>query len=322
MLTICGSATLDLLMTGLDHIPAFGRDEFALDNFVWCREPVRMVVGGNGANTAFVLGRLGVPVRLLSAVGDDALGAVMSSWLGEAGVDLTYLDRLPGVATSTTAVLSDETFHRVAFHHAGANARYGATGLSAEALAGTHALLLTGFPLMQALRGRGYRQMLAQARTLGALVAVDIGPAIGTPAGLPELAELLPLVDLLIANEHELAVATGVASPEGQLAAMLAAGAGTVVVKRGAAGVRLCRSGHLVDTPAFPVAAVQTVGAGDAFNAGLLAALAEGRSLEDAARFGNAVAACVVRAPAGIMAAPGRAEVDAMVAGASYRDEQ
>jgi sugar/nucleoside kinase (ribokinase family) len=204
----------------------------------------------------------------------------------------------------------------VAFHHAGANARYGETGLAGAALAGTRALLLTGFPLMQALRGPGYRQMLAHARTLGALVAVDIGPAIGTPASLAELAELLPLVDLLIANEHELAVATGAAALEGQLAAVAAAGAGTVVVKRGAAGVRLCNAGSHMDAPAFPVVAVQTVGAGDAFNAGLLAALAEGRSLEEAARFGNAVAACIVRAPAGIMAAPDRAAVEAMVAGA------
>lgn len=68
--------------------------------------------------------------------------------------------------------------------------------------------------------------MLAQAAALGALVAVDIGPAIGTPAGLPELAELLPLVNILMANEHELAVATGLAMLEEQVATVLAAGAG------------------------------------------------------------------------------------------------
>lgn len=62
-IVVAGSTTVDLLVGGADHLPTLANDGFRADNLAWCSEGLRMVVGGNGANTAFALGRLGAGLR-------------------------------------------------------------------------------------------------------------------------------------------------------------------------------------------------------------------------------------------------------------------
>jgi len=240
MFLVVGSTTVDLFVTGLDHLPGWGADEFALDNLAWCQEPLRMVIGGNGANSAFVLGKLGAEVALASAVGVDPLGNIMSNWLAHAGVDGRWLARRAEAGTSSTTIVADAARRRVAFHHAGAYATFGLGDLPAGWAGAVEALLLTSYPLMAALRGVGYAALLAAAQDAGALTAVDVGPAIGQPATLVELAPMLPAVDYLLANRHELAVLTGADAVDDQIRRVLGAGARTLVLKEGAEGARLC----------------------------------------------------------------------------------
>ena len=308
---VVGSATVDLIFGGADHLPTMSGDGFRTDNLAWCSEPVRMIVGGNGANTAFVLGRLGAPVKLLSSVGQDMLGEMMAEWLSGAGVDLTLLQRRAEAATSTTAIVTDAAHHQLAFHHAGAYARTTTAALPPGWDAGLGGLLLTSFPLMTGLRGAGHRTLLHAARTAGAVTAVDLGPAIGQVATLDEVAPLLDLVDVLIANEHEFTLFAG--GGDAAIDAVLQAGARCIVIKAGARGARLyaAHGKEAVGVPAFAVQVRQTVGAGDAFDAGLLDALWRGAAMHDALRWASATAACVVAAQDGVLGAPDRMQVAA-----------
>ncbi len=312
---VAGSTTVDLFIAGADHLPTLAGDGFRTDNLAWCSAPLRMVVGGNGANSAYVLGRLGAAVRLVSAIGRDPLGELMTGWLDAAGVDLALLTRRADAATSTTAVVTDDAQHQIAFHHAGAYATTASADLTAGWDVGLAALLITSFPLMTGLRGAGYAAMLHAAKARGAITAVDIGPAIGLAATLDEIRPLLPLVEYLIGNEHELAVYAG--SVDSAVAASLAGGAAHVIVKRGAAGAGVYTAAGAFDVPALRVAVRQTVGAGDAFDAGLLWALVNGHDIAAAVRWGHATAAGVVMTEDGVLGAPDADRVATLLAGAA-----
>jgi len=312
---VAGSTTVDLFIAGADHLPTLAGDGFRTDNLAWCSAPLRMVVGGNGANSAYVLGRLGATVRLASAIGRDPLGDLMAGWLAAAGVDLALLARRDDSATSTTAVVTDDAQHQIAFHHAGAYATTAPADLTAGWDVGLAALLITSFPLMTGLRGAGYAAMLHAAKARGAITAVDIGPAIGQAATLDEMRPLLPLIDYLIGNEHELAVYAG--SVDSAVAASLAGGAAHVIVKRGAAGAGVYTAAGAFDVPALRVAVRQTVGAGDAFDAGLLWALVNGHDIAAAVRWGHVTAAGVVMTEDGVLGAPDADQVAALLADAA-----
>lgn len=316
-IVVAGSTTVDLLVGGADHLPTLANDGFRADNLAWCSEPVRMVVGGNGANAAFALGRLGAPVRLFSAIGVDALGDLMAGWLAGAGVDLSLLCRRADAATSTSTVITDAARRQIAFHHAGAYATITPADLPAGWEAGLGALLITSVPLLTGLRGDGYAMLLHAAHAQGAIAALDIGPAIGQVATLAELRPLLPMIDYLIGNEHEFSVLGADAPPEVAIAATLAGGVRHAIVKRGAAGARVHTAGGVQEVSALRVPVRQTVGAGDTFDAGLLWALCTGQAVDDAVRWGHAAAACVVMAEDGVLAAPDAARVEALVRSAS-----
>jgi ribokinase len=107
---------------------------------------------------------------------------------------------------------------------------------------------------------------------------------------------VLKAVDVLTPNETELRVLLGLApdhpAPTLDLARELhRRTAGAVIVTLGARGALLLRDGHEIERPGIPVDVVDTTGAGDAFNAGLAVALAEGRDLVEAVELANSTGA-------------------------------
>ncbi len=333
---ILGTTTVDFLLRSEAPFPSGGGEHFQTSNLAWCREPLQMVVGGNGANAALVLARLGVPVQLISAVGDDDLGALVRSRLAAVGVECSLLVRDAERATATTVVASDAAQQRLIFHHPGAYTALQAAGVlpplraaHETAGAGPSTFLLTSWPLLDGLRP-AYGALLGAARAAGSLTVADIGPAIGAPVRLAELAPLLPLIDLLLTNEHELATcfereAPGAPRrPMEQALALLDAGARTVIVKAGEAGstcyLRAGASDEILahHVPAFSVPVAQTVGAGDAYAAGLLDALGRGAPLLAAMQRGSAVAALTVAAGS-TLASPTPAAVDRLLAAANVQ---
>ena len=140
------------------------------------------------------------------------------------------------------------------------------------------------------------------------MVILDPAPAYELPEGL------YPLVDLITPNTTEAAILVGFALTDD--AAIERAGrilqertGGTAIIKLGARGVFVAGPDHTHWFPAFPVTAVDTVAAGDAFNGGLAAALSAGLPLEQAIRWGLAAGAIAVTRPGAQAAMPTRAEL-------------
>lgn len=319
MFLVIGTTTLDLFNGGIAQMPTVRGDEFTTDSLVFCQEPLQLLLGGNAGIAAYALARLGAPVAIGSAIGNDPSGALLQSWLQAAGVETNGLLCHPTAATSTTTVVSDQTRNRLAFHHAGSSHHYAPGDLPDALLARTKVLLVSAFTLLDQWRPYGFLDLLVQARKQGIITALDIGPAIGQPVKLGEIADLLRYVDYFICNEHELSVCCDVdetaGGSTGGMAQILTHGAGCVVIKRGAEGALVQAKGAgTIHVPGFAVNARMTVGAGDSFNAGFLYAIHQGKPPAEAARFANAVAALVVTSAQGALGAPTLSQVEALIA--------
>ena len=314
MVIVLGTTTLDLMLTGIQNPPRLGQDEFTSSNLSFLEEPLLMSLGGNGANSAFMLARLGMDTALFSARGEDPAGRLVADWLIQAGVDITGLRIHPDLSTATTSVLMDPALNRQAYYHPGALTDLSFKAFPLHLLDGAEAALISGYTLLPNMRPNGYAQLLKAARERDLRTAMDLGPAIGE---LPSLAELNPVMenlDLLLCNEYELQTISELQDISKALDAFFEAGAPQIVLKQGDRGASWHVSGREpVSQSAFPIESHVTIGAGDTFNSAFMLAWIEGFSKAEALQFANAAAALVVASPHGILGGPDRNQVEAFL---------
>lgn len=311
MFVVIGTTTVDLIISGIDQMPRFDGDEFTANSLAWCSRPLTMSLGGNGANSAYVLATLGAQVALISAAGHDYMGERVTTWLTEKGVDLRGFVRRDTHGTATTTALITDQHNRLSFYYPGYQHEMAYDDLPRDIFVGVSALLITGYALLPGLRPAGYAAALRTAREQGAITALDIGPALGTPVTLHEIRPLLPFVDFLMANSGELSKCVGVDEMTICADRLLETGVGAVVVKRGADGSTIYRANEApIEVAGFPVEADNTIGAGDTFNASFLFTQREGMPLTDALRFANAAASLVISGGDIVRGAPTRAQVE------------
>lgn len=312
MLTVLGTTTVDIFVRGVEGLPELENDEFSNRSLVWLDNSVVPTLGGNGGNAAYAAGALGEDVRLWSAVGADPFGELALGWLRSRNVNTIDLLVSDEAGTATTVVLTDKDLRRNSFHYPGPINSFvpgshvmGATG---------DWLLMTSYPLLLNWRGDAALTLLKQAKHAGVHTALDVGPILGPPVSMGELEPLLPNIDVLLCNEYELEQVIG-AGMEGGVQWAISCGASAAVIKRGAQGAIVFSStwSNGLDVPGFHVKVVGTVGAGDSFDVGFLYAYSRGNSIEESARFANAVAALVVSSPRGILDAPSADEVQAFL---------
>lgn len=244
--------------------------------------------GGKGANAAVAAARAGAAVRFVGAVGADDLGTGALAELRAAGVDVTGVAVLDGIATGVALIVVDARGENQIAVGAGANAQVSPRAAESAVRGASVVLVSTEIPAaavvaaVEAATGAGTVCVLNPAPVLPELVGVlGCGPVLTPNAG--ELAEL--------------AAAAGVAGddPAGLAAALAARTGAPVVVTLGGEGALVVRpDGHAEHLPAEPVTVVDTTGAGDAFNGTLAARLAAGDDLVTAARTANAAAATAV----------------------------
>jgi len=299
-LLVLGSINMDLVCT-TPHLPRPGETLIGESFFT--------APGGKGANQAVACARLGAPTCMLGRVGRDAFGVALRTVLTDNSVDVGGVQvdaALPsGVALITVDAGGENTIVVIP----GANGAVNVQELTflKNALPQARALLLQlEIPL----------ETVLQAARLAKQQAV---PVILDPAPMQPLpAELFPLVEALTPNETEAAELVGFALADDAAAEraardLLARGVKRVVLKRGARGATVATAEGVTHHAAFPVTVVDTVAAGDAFNAGLAVALAEGQSLETAVRWALAAGALAVTRAGAQAAMPTRAEVLALL---------
>jgi sugar/nucleoside kinase (ribokinase family) len=243
--------------------------------------------GGCANNTALTLAKLGVPVEIVTAVGRDEFGDFLVRNLARAGVGTAHVRRDSERHTAVSIVLVNQDGERSFLHHPGANGGLRDEHFPQSLLAQARVLHIGGALLLKELDGAPMAELLTRARAAGATVTLDTTfDRFGT--GLRLLGPSFPLLDVFLANEREATALSGLTTPEDCAAFFLDRGCKATVIKMGEHGCLLATGSERRRLPAFSLPVVDTTGAGDAFAAGFVAGLVNGRSLEDCARLGCA----------------------------------
>jgi ribokinase len=287
------------LVTRVEHLPAPGETVFG--------DAFDTGPGGKGSNVAVGLARLGARVSIVARLGDDEHGrSALPFWQGE-GIDCTHAHIAPGEANAVASILVAADGENSIAVYRGAGFRLGAADVRAARPVFERAKVVT-LPLE--LQDEAVGAALALARECGARSVLNPAPA----RALPD--HWLRAVDVLVPNALEARQLVGLppqadVTPAELGARLLARGIGAVVMTAGAQGAWLFESGQApLPVAPFAVHTVDTVGAGDAFNAGLAMALAEGAPLADAVRFAGATAALATTRHGAALAMPRRDEVE------------
>jgi ribokinase len=296
-ITVMGSFVADLAFR-TPRLPSWGETVLGAE--------FRLGPGGKGSNQAVAAARLGAHVSFICKLGRDAFGDLARRTYADDGIDTRFVFDTADHATGGAAIILDQV--------SGENAIVVVPGscftLSAAdvenarpAIEGA-AVFMTQLELPLAIVEHGLRL----AKSLGVKTILNPAPAFPLPDAV------YPLCDFMTPNEVEAAMLTGESDPERAADALLARGAGAVVVTLGAQGALVKTPAireHVAAVDAGPV--VETTGAGDAFNGGFVVALAEGRDIVEAVRFGCAVAGISVTRPGTADSMPRRDEVDALM---------
>ena len=297
-IAIIGSMNVDLV----SRVPRFllpGETLQGLDFHVY--------PGGKGGNQAVAAARLTSGVVMLGKLGDDANSQLYRQVFRDNGIISDCVETHAGINTGTAVIEVDTSTgdNRIVYIP-------GANSFVDRAQVDRHWERLTRcdiFLLQLEIPMDTVRYAIDRLCRAGKTVILDPAPAVALPVGL------LGQCDVVTPNEVELALLTGLpaGTPEQMLAAgrqLLKSGVKNVVIKAGRQGAYLVNQETERLFPGFAVKAVDTTAAGDSFNAGLAAALAQGRTLPEAVPYANAVGALSTTAAGAQGAMPTRAQTE------------
>lgn len=280
-----GNLVLDILVRPFDSA-AWGTTTLV--------DSIEQHLGGNGANTAYTLGRLNIPTRLVGMVGADPFGEFVLAKLLSAGVDTAAIRR-SAAPTATTVALVNSRGDRLFLHRIGSSSEtfFEPADLFQEIKTGTahyHMASVFGLPRLRPHNP----DILRRARKAGLTTSIDTHwDTLGR--WMEDLAPCLPHTGILFVNEDEARMLTGSSVPSEAASRFRNLGAGHVVIKLSGNGCGIFTGEGETYVPAFDVPVVDTTGAGDCFVGAFLAALQRGCSYSDAARFANGVAALAIQ---------------------------
>jgi ribokinase len=298
---VVGSLNADLVQQ-VERLPKSGETIAGSD--------LKIIPGGKGANQACAAARLGGKVEMVGCVGDDAFGPMLTKSLQETGADASKVCISPG-ATGTAAILVLPSGENTIVISPGANGRLGVTEtLNALKMLTSDSILLTQLEVPVETT----QAAMKLARERGATTIFDPAPARFL------YPEFLKLVSFLTPNQTEAALLLGsrdeiesYEDAEKAARQLLERGPSVVVVKLGSMGAVIADDKGCQQFPSFPVEAVDTTAAGDTWNGAFAVALAESKSLAEAARFANAAGALSVTRQGAQSSIPDRAEVERLL---------
>jgi fructokinase len=315
MIVVAGEALIDLLPTAdRDGQPA-----------------LRPAVGGSPLNVALGLGRLGRPTAFLGAVSNDAFGAQIVAALRDSGVDTALVTRVDRPTPLAVASLTDGEA-RYSFYDTGTASR----GMTLRELAPhPNAATWLHFGSIALAAEPAASTLIARAKTVArsaqspCLVSYDpnVRPGFAADEALyrRNLDQAMEIADLIKLSDSDLAWLYPETESVEFAEVQMARGAALVVVTRGAEGAEAFTRGLMIEVPAPRVAIADTIGAGDAFMAGLLCALDQAGvqtraalsslgqdTLRDAVSFATRVAAVACAKPGAVM--PWREELNSPLA--------
>jgi sugar/nucleoside kinase (ribokinase family) len=286
--TIAGEINLDLILYGLPQVMPLERELLAKD--------FRLTLGSSSAILAHNLAALGVSVAFITRLGDDPLGSIAVERLAERGVDLTRVKHVSGSPSTGVTILLDHDGKRHILTYPGTMFEMAATDLDMAYLASGRHFHLSSLFLHKTLQP-DLPGICRQLKSEGLTLSLDTNDDPEDRWGGP-LDELLSIVDVLLPNEDEACRISGKADAESAIEA-LARRVPLVAIKCGERGALVQAGNRRWQVDAEIVTPIDTIGAGDSFNAGFLAAYLRGEEPDACAAFGNRTAALSTLRPGG-----------------------
>jgi sugar/nucleoside kinase (ribokinase family) len=275
-ITIAGEINLDLILYGVPREIPVEREVLATG--------FQATLGSSSAILAHNLAALGVATGFVTRVGQDELGELALNRLAESGVDLSRVVHAAGPTSTGVTVLLHHGDARRIVTYPGTMFEMSRADLDIEYLASARHFHLSSLFLHRTLLA-DLPEVFRELKSRGLTISLDTNddPEDKWAGSLPEL---LPLVDVLLPNKDELcriAHRDNLDEALGELAAVVP----IIAVKCGQDGAIVQDHGKRTKVAAVPVQPIDTIGAGDSFNAGFLAAWLLGCNAEESAAAGN-----------------------------------
>jgi sugar/nucleoside kinase (ribokinase family) len=288
--SVVGELNLDLIFYGLPGELELDREHLATD--------LSITLGSSSAIFAHNLALLGNKVGFSSAIGSDPLGKVSLQHLKECGADLSRVRRFPGKITGLTAILPQHK-QRYILTYPGTMFDLSYADLDLDYIFGAKHFHLSSYFLHRTLRPR-LVDLFRQAKEAGLTTSLDTND---DPEGRwgDDLQLVLKHVDVLLPNEQEACRIARIDDPH-RAADILSQKVPLVVIKRGPQGAYARRGTE--EFTAYPPATevVDTVGAGDSFDAGFVHQFIRGARIEDCLKYANITAALSTTRAGGVEA--------------------
>jgi 5-dehydro-2-deoxygluconokinase len=307
--------TLDLICIGRAAVDFYGEQ---IGSRLEDMTSFAKYLGGCAANIAFGTARLGLRSAMLSRVGDEHMGRFVREALAGEGVDVSQLRTDPRRLTGLVVlgVRDREQFPLIFYRENCADMALDTADVDPAFIASSKAVLITGTHLSQPGPAAACRRAVELAHAAGRKVIFDIDyrPVLWGLTGLgrgedryvasapvtARLQELLPLCDLIVGTEEEMAIAGGHDEPLAALEGVRKVSRALLVMKRGPLGCVMfdgaipARVEDGLVVKGFPVEIFNVLGAGDAFMSGFLSGWLRDQPLEYCAERANACGALVV----------------------------
>jgi sugar/nucleoside kinase (ribokinase family) len=286
--TIAGELNLDLILYGLPERLEPERELLA--------DRMMLTLGSSSAIVAHNLSALGSRVGFQSRIGDDPLGRISLERLQESGVDVSKVRVVPGATTTGLTVILHHAQWRNILTYAGTIAELTWDDLDLEYLADSRHFHFSSYYLQKSLRPR-VGELFRCLKTKGLTISLDTNddPEDRWEGGLHQL---LPQVDVFLPNEREACKAAGTENME-EAMSKLARLVPLLVVKLGRKGALAQKGSERFTAEAKEVVPVDSVGAGDSFDAGFLHEYVRGSDLAKCLAGGNAAGALSTTRPGG-----------------------
>ncbi len=283
-----GVVVADHLCTPISHVPAAG-ELVKADDLI-------LSLGGCASNAAVDLAKLGVRAAICGRVGDDAFGRYIGETLQSHGVDVSGLKVDPHRATSQTLIVNVKGQDRRFIHSFGANKGLTAADLDPLLDEPPRVLYVGGYLILDGFDPEALAERFARARRHGTITVLDVATPGPSDAYLPQLRPVLAETDVFLPNTDEAALILGQTDPLRQAESFLEMGARRVVITMGDGGSIAVSDALRIRLGTYPVDFVDGTGGGDAFDAGYIAGLLDGRDELGCLKLASALGASCVRA--------------------------
>lgn len=281
-----GISCVDTVVSG------FSQKQFNENNETHRVDTIQMVLGGDAANQAMILGKLGNKVSIISGIGDDPAGYFIKTTLEKNGVNTQYLKEYKETVSSQAIVLLEKDGER-RFIAPRTNISL-PFALEEEDIIKSKIVSLASIGSIPFRNTEYINTTVKKAKANNSIVCADV-ICTGWLQSIEQLKEALPYIDYLFCNKEEGFCITKEEKIEEIAAVFLKNGAQNVIIKAGSKGCYLCKEDEIIQIPIMEkVKIVDTTGAGDSFVAGFITGLLKKKSTMESIHLANKIAGIAI----------------------------